>query len=1066
MGPFPRGTPPSPEHHTRINMAHQLIYTSAPRLLEAGRSGFGTVARHREIPPLMVTALERISQFSRLPGSDTARVVYAHRVLNAGGRSFHVLSAIRDAGADYTGRTNHIAHHLVVDPREIAALGTACPSPAEVLQAMEWATAWQGNPMFLDGSHQVDLAALRLAPQDSAWERLTGQADQAWLLASLGTNRGISLLYPSACDLREIYNESLRLVPERLWQIPFTTSLQPSDETSDFRWTGIEEHSALRSHLESSGRLILNLADPETLPLAEKPKQKPISAPSPVSTIDVPGVDRGISAEPNPAAAFLPNTLAQNSEGSRTLARVQTNFSAPARNGEAWEDLEARSSRKFPKRSGGGAWKLVGAAVLLLGVFLGIRELQNRKYQEGIFHALDQQQAEEGYFQSASLDIQKQITLLGSRVIPSAQALLEDATQAVRLVRKGEIEKAQEALQRARDKTAMGLNIPPEVNVLEDHLKAFQEFKEKIVSLEKAEKFTDSQRVFQALGDELKNLLKSVRVDGRSDIFKPLGNSFKGQLQEKKIEIAYNFIIKGANSPEEAEVVDVKRVLEELKNSFKDQDITKKKMDSIKGVLTAREQISKAQSSSGLPAEEKEWPSWLKDARKSEKARLDMAKAEALPSHESGDSKTASSDSSVPPQFKTASDPAQTSNAKRPLIYILNGVEEFQKGVEIEVLNDAPELYYAPISGGRYKPLYSVGTNFGFDVQKYWIFLAKEKVNGTPQKFNFFLSGNDVFKKDDRIKLISDSFIVWGSSAASGSIEFQIHVKVSGQDSPLWPAENPSEVRITRNGSELTIHPGKISVSGKPIDDDKLSVDIEAGKPCKKLGSVTVQWEKDCRFSVETILVDLNKQLVNSGLRLKEIDDESQASPGRFKKTISGVLEPGTLGAGTCDFFAGKEFQLQRKEFSQALDSVRKKKAPGGVSIYFNRDEESPISFGKVKWDGSVEDIDGFLAVFEEVLTVFKKNLSNDPKKTPKTDTEIGKLERTLKDLKSSTSAQLKREKLNFDSTRELQMEKNGIEEKISKLKGEDVPPWRYKLKLKKPNGEILLLDIDRREEK
>jgi len=31
-------------------MAWQLIYTSAPRLLEAGRSGFGTVARHRAIP--------------------------------------------------------------------------------------------------------------------------------------------------------------------------------------------------------------------------------------------------------------------------------------------------------------------------------------------------------------------------------------------------------------------------------------------------------------------------------------------------------------------------------------------------------------------------------------------------------------------------------------------------------------------------------------------------------------------------------------------------------------------------------------------------------------------------------------------------------------------------------------------------------------------------------------------------------------------------------------------------------------------------------------------------------
>ena len=322
-------------------MAYQLIYTSAPRLLEAGRSGFGTVARHREIPPLMVTALERISQFSRLPGADSARVVYSHRVLTAAGRSFHVLSAIRDAGADYTGRTNHIAHHLVVDPREIAALGPACPSPAEVLQAMEWVTEWQGNPVFLEGAQQVALAALRRTAHGSAWERLTGQADQAWLLAAHGTNRGICLISPSTCDLREIYDESLRLIPERLWQIPFTTSLQPSDETSDFRWTGIEEYGSLRTQVEGSGRLVLNLAIPERLPLAEKPKLKPLSAPTPLATTDLPHLEGGTPAEPNPAAAFISEPLTPY----------------PAGRGEHWEEEALIFRRPRGTERGGGIWK-------------------------------------------------------------------------------------------------------------------------------------------------------------------------------------------------------------------------------------------------------------------------------------------------------------------------------------------------------------------------------------------------------------------------------------------------------------------------------------------------------------------------------------------------------------------------------------------------------------------------------------------------------------------------------------------------------------------------------------
>ena len=62
-------------------MAWQLIYTSAPRLIEAGRTGFGTVARHRAVSGMLASAVERFSQFARLPGHDPRRVVHAHRIL-------------------------------------------------------------------------------------------------------------------------------------------------------------------------------------------------------------------------------------------------------------------------------------------------------------------------------------------------------------------------------------------------------------------------------------------------------------------------------------------------------------------------------------------------------------------------------------------------------------------------------------------------------------------------------------------------------------------------------------------------------------------------------------------------------------------------------------------------------------------------------------------------------------------------------------------------------------------------------------------------------------------------
>ena len=119
-------------------MPWQLIYTSAPRLLTAGQTGFGTVARHRDIPPLVVSAVERASQFARLPGMDAARIVFSHRVVDAAGARYHVLSRVASAGADYTGRTNHVAHHLIVTSAEAADLTWASAESRPRTNHMAW----------------------------------------------------------------------------------------------------------------------------------------------------------------------------------------------------------------------------------------------------------------------------------------------------------------------------------------------------------------------------------------------------------------------------------------------------------------------------------------------------------------------------------------------------------------------------------------------------------------------------------------------------------------------------------------------------------------------------------------------------------------------------------------------------------------------------------------------------------------------------------------------------------------------------------------------------------------
>ena len=49
-------------------MAYQLIYTSVPRGLVPGRSGYTIAARHRQIRDRLVSEIERISRYSYTKG--------------------------------------------------------------------------------------------------------------------------------------------------------------------------------------------------------------------------------------------------------------------------------------------------------------------------------------------------------------------------------------------------------------------------------------------------------------------------------------------------------------------------------------------------------------------------------------------------------------------------------------------------------------------------------------------------------------------------------------------------------------------------------------------------------------------------------------------------------------------------------------------------------------------------------------------------------------------------------------------------------------------------------------
>jgi len=252
-------------------MALQLVYTSAPRLLQAGRTGFGTVAMHSGIPSWLQSEIEGFSQFSRLPGLDTSRVILCHTILGQGARKHHVFSRIQDCGADYTGRTNHIAHHFIFTASEIIQATKLGLTPVDVLAYLNnglWKTTWSGDASILDSEDELAIISIPkntlTLPALAYWGHLCPEhPEYAAILAPSKLSEACWLVYPTGWSEPIIYalGESL-LLHTNPWAVTFTNNLQPTDNEQLFAWRCIPSDSPLLEKATSSVRPCIDLSDP------------------------------------------------------------------------------------------------------------------------------------------------------------------------------------------------------------------------------------------------------------------------------------------------------------------------------------------------------------------------------------------------------------------------------------------------------------------------------------------------------------------------------------------------------------------------------------------------------------------------------------------------------------------------------------------------------------------------------------------------------------------------------------------------------------------------------------
>src|SRR5688572_8301969 len=225
-------------------MSWQLIYTSAPRGLTPGQTGFCTVARSADLREALAQKLEQISYYEhpRFPAGAGQPIISAFRIIEIRGMHYYVLTKVRDAGLDFTNRTNHLAHHLIFEEGELGKL----PDPASILLKWNgWCERWSGEPRLIaPNAGNLSEIPRRLESPALTWANVSGDSGRAAALVEPPHSRGVFLLADNLDDrtILQMFSESLRLIdPEgksgaATWRFPFTTFFQGGDLTTDFAW--------------------------------------------------------------------------------------------------------------------------------------------------------------------------------------------------------------------------------------------------------------------------------------------------------------------------------------------------------------------------------------------------------------------------------------------------------------------------------------------------------------------------------------------------------------------------------------------------------------------------------------------------------------------------------------------------------------------------------------------------------------------------------------------------------------------------------------------------------------
>ncbi|MBQ9787679.1 MAG: hypothetical protein IJW33_05875 [Lentisphaeria bacterium] len=213
----------------------ELIFTSAKAGLIPGRSGFCSVAWTEGMPQNLVTLLENMSGYNAVyapdhPMADRNPVSYSYQKIQFGRSELRIVSRIAFAGLDHTGRSNKIAHHIVLnDENEFKCLKDG--PVALFMQPGLFRTEWNEPPRLLPLRKRLDIMPSSNSETADTWQQITGDprwagyiADQFMLNGSSGC---IYLEYDHLThedNILQLIHEVTRLLPpEQRREFTFST---------------------------------------------------------------------------------------------------------------------------------------------------------------------------------------------------------------------------------------------------------------------------------------------------------------------------------------------------------------------------------------------------------------------------------------------------------------------------------------------------------------------------------------------------------------------------------------------------------------------------------------------------------------------------------------------------------------------------------------------------------------------------------------------------------------------------------------------------------------------------